>query len=472
MFRSLRFRLIIVTAAIPLLAIGGVAVLASHAAAEGFSAVVAGSPITGHQTSVRVVTRETVPAPDQLGTNSSTSAPGSVSGSISGPGPRVAILGTTEVTQCLLAPQSLSTTSDYVFTAPLDPSTDGTFDAALSARLADLPQSGTVLSGDGAKFLVYGAKPFATVYQGDQQKFLDGMNRNLLIAAIGAAVVSTVFAAWSGRRLTRPLGELTSAAERLGAGDLRQRVTVGAEDEVGKLGVAFNTMAQSLETGEQLRRSMTSDIAHELRTPLQSLSGYLDAVADGVVEADEALIQTLQEESAVLIRLVEDLEQLSLADAGQLKLHRRSTDIGAVVRRCVEVAKPRAASHEVALRSDIAGDLPEVDADPERLSQVVRNLIDNAITHTPPNGEVTVSVTADEEALVIEVRDTGSGIAATNLPFIFERFYRADPSRTRATGGAGLGLAIVKQLVQAHGGTVTAESEEGVGSSFRVRLPR
>lgn len=444
MFHSLRFRLIAVTAAIPLLAILGVAFFASRAAASEFDGIVG-----TRNASTNVVT-----------ISGSLLAPGdgSVAG-IVGDGPQL----------CPFpfgpgAGSSLNT----VFALPVGDAQRVNF---VTREVDGVRESGTVLSDSGTAFAVYGAQPFTALYTGDQQRFLDGVNRNLLIGAIAAAFVSTAFAAFSARRLTGPLETLTGAARRLGSGDLKQRVDLKSRDEIGELAQAFNGMAQSLERAELLRRSMTSDVAHELRTPLQALSGYLDAAADGIVETDEALVQTLREETAVLVRLVEDLEQVALSDSGQLQLHRRMIAPAAVIARSADVARPRAAEHGITLVVEIPDALPEIEADPDRLAQVLRNLLENAIRHTPTGGTIALRTTLRQDALAIAVSDTGSGIAEEHLPFIFERFYRADSSRTRSTGGAGLGLAIVRQIVEAHGGTVSAMSAPGEGAIMTVALP-
>jgi signal transduction histidine kinase len=455
---SLRFRIIVVTAAIPLLAILAVAFFASRATASEFDGLVAPVPIDKSGATIVTIHKNlafdaNAPAPpnDEPAPGFRWQLPGFV--------PPMPSSDTS----------ASDTSSRGVFALPVQDSA-APVDYVRIASTAGLP-AGTVLSGTGQSFAVFGAKPFTALYRGDQQKFLAGVNRNLLIAAIGAAVVSTAFAAFSARRLTNPLEALTAAARRLGSGDLAHRVTVPSRDEVGELALAFNAMAQSLERGERLRRSMTSDIAHELRTPLQSLAGYLDAAADGVVETDASLVQALREETTVLVRLVEDLEQIALSDSGELRLRLRPAAPASVIERCLELARPRAADQGVALESDLAEPLPAIEADPDRLSQVLRNLLENAITHTPAGGRITVRASSEDSALVIEVTDTGSGIAAEHLPFIFERFYRADSSRTRATGGAGLGLAIVRQLVAAHGGSVSATSTPGAGSTFTVILP-
>jgi two-component system sensor histidine kinase BaeS len=254
-------------------------------------------------------------------------------------------------------------------------------------------------------------------------------------------------------------------------GELDQRVQIDSRDEIGELGRAFNHMADSLHTSEQLRRQMVTDIAHELRTPLTNIRGYLEAVRDGVLPAQPEVVDSLYEESMLLSRLVDDLQALALAEAGQLKLRLQTCGPAGLIERSVAGLGPPSAD-EPAVVVDVPESLPAVQADPERVAQVLRNLVRNARQHTPPEGRVTIAARALPGWVEIAVRDNGSGIAAEHLPYVFERFYRADPARARATGGAGLGLAIVKQLVEAHGGRVDVDSAPGAGTTFRFTLPR
>jgi signal transduction histidine kinase len=268
-----------------------------------------------------------------------------------------------------------------------------------------------------------------------------------------------------------PVELLTGAARQLESGDLQQRVTVSSRDEIGELGQAFNSMAASLERNEALRKQLTSDVAHELRTPLNNIGGYLDAISDGVIEPDRRAISSLQEEAGLLIRLVGDLQQLALADAGYQELFTEPLQIEDVVMPAVAAVAKRAAAKDVALSIERGTRVPPVVADRARLGQVIRNLLENPVTHTPAEGRVVVSIRRARDRTTISVVDSGPGIPEDDLPFIFERFYRADKARARATGGAGLGLAIVKQLVEAHGGTVTAENGRDGGARLTVSLP-
>jgi len=298
-----------------------------------------------------------------------------------------------------------------------------------------------------------------------------GADRGRTAATVaGVLAVAAAVTVVAGRRLVRPVRALTRAAERMQAGDHGARVPVKGRDEVGGLAHAFNAMADSLEAGAEQRRAMVSDVAHELRSPLANIQGYLEAAQDGVVPLDDALVASLLDDATTLRRLVDDLQVLALADAGRLTMHRQPVDAAELVRAVVAAQRGAAAAAQVRLEADAAQPVP-VAGDPDRLRQVLVNLVDNALRYTPPGGRVTVTAAVAGGTAVLIVRDTGVGIAPDHLPHVFDRFYRCDASRSRATGGSGLGLAIVRQLVAAHGGTVTAASEPGRGSTFTIHLP-
>lgn len=324
--------------------------------------------------------------------------------------------------------------------------------------------------GDGQAYTIQAERGFVEAYENDRKNTVAAINRQVTISAAAVALIAVGAAFWLSRRIVRPVEELTQAARRLEAGDLSRRVATASGDEIGVLGNAFNAMAESIERNESLRKQMTSDVAHELRTPLNNISGYLEAIADGVVEPSPEVVGSLQEEADLLVRLVNDLEQLSLADAGHQVLQREHISLADLAERSVTLVHPRARNRGVTIEATLAR-TAWVDGDSRRLAQVCRNLIENAVTHTPPGGVVHVSLRDEGRSVILEVSDTGAGIDPEHLPLIFERFYRADASRNRATGGAGLGLAIVKQLVEAHGGSVTALNLPASGALFRVILP-
>mgnify|MGYP005844077899 CR=1 FL=1 len=314
-----------------------------------------------------------------------------------------------------------------------------------------------------------------------ERGFLQAVNNSIWIGGMVAVIVAVGISVVVARQITLPLRNLTLAAKNIAGGDLSQRVQAGTRDEIGELASAFNSMAESLARNEQVRRNMVADIAHELRTPLSVIQGNLEAILDGVVEPTTEHVSSIHEETLVLARLVSDLRELSLAEAGQLKLQKEPTDLAEVVRKAVSKYRPEADEKGINLGLEVAGQIPVVNVDPQRISQVIGNLLSNAVRHTGAGGDVCVSVRLSDGAkpafgrrdslVLVSVADTGGGIPAEELPFVFERFYRLDKSRSRSSGGSGIGLAIVKHLVEAHCGQVWAESEVGKGSIFSFSLP-
>jgi len=297
------------------------------------------------------------------------------------------------------------------------------------------------------------------------------VSRFLLWGALLAIAIAFLFTFFLSRRISAPIKALASAARRLGQGDLSQRVELKDKGEMGELAQAFNSMASDLERAEQLQRNMVADVAHELRTPLSNIRGYLEAVRDGVIKPDADTIRSLDEEAALLSRLVDDLQELALADAGELKLNPQPEDIGKVINKTMAAMQAQATAKGISLLTDLPGRLPLCDIDSHRISQVLHSLLDNAVAHTPGGGTITVAAREQNKWVEISVSDTGEGIPAEELPNIFERFYRVDKSRTRTTGGHGLGLTIAKRLVEAHGGKIEAQSEVGKGSRFTFTIP-
>ncbi len=303
-----------------------------------------------------------------------------------------------------------------------------------------------------------------------EPRFLTSVNRWLLLSAVGAVTVAFVLSLALSRRILGPVEAITVAARRMEAGDLTQRVSATSADEIGDLARAFNAMADAVARSESLRRALVADVAHELRTPLTNLRCQIEAVQDGLQPMDGAALRSLHEETLLLARLVGDLQDLALAESGQLPLHRAPVMVAEAVDTALAAVRPIAAAREITLEADVSPSLV-ADADRERLAQVLRNLLANALTHTPDKGTIRVSARASPDGVAIDVADSGDGIAPEHLPHVFDRFYRGDPSRARTTGGAGLGLAIVKQLVEAHGGQVAVTSPPGAGACFRLTLP-
>ncbi|MFF3538288.1 sensor histidine kinase [Streptomyces sp. NPDC002466] len=315
------------------------------------------------------------------------------------------------------------------------------------------------------------------------------------IAGAAALVLALTLGATflAGSRLVRPLHALTGAAQRMRDGEDSVPVLVTDDNEIGRLAAAFNDMADHRTRLEAQRKDMVSDVAHELRTPLSNIRGWLEAAQDGLAEPDPAFISSLHTEAVQLQHIIDDLQDLAAADAGALRLHPEPVRVEDVLAQVVAAHQARAETAGVALSAPPAADapVPVLWADPVRLRQAIGNLVSNAVRHTPAGGRVTVraygpgaspdgtpvyGATTDGEVpggefVVVEVTDTGSGISAENLPHVFDRFWRAEKSRSRRTGGSGLGLAIVRKLVEAHGGSVGAVSVEGEGSVFTLRLP-
>jgi two-component system sensor histidine kinase BaeS len=298
-----------------------------------------------------------------------------------------------------------------------------------------------------------------------------GLTRRLLVAlsvvVLGAAAVTALVA----RRVLGPVHALREAAEAMAAGRLDTRVPESGDDELSALARAFNSMARALGEQERLKRDLTNDIAHELRTPLTDLRCHVEALQDGVVTARPETLTQLHGQIAHLQRLVDDLGDLARAEARQLRLEPERVLVADVVGHAIQQAAPRASALGVRLEHRLDGAELVLWADRARVQQVLSNLIDNALAHTPAGGVVTLAARRESGETIVEVRDTGEGIAAAHLPYVFDRFYRADPSRSRATGGAGLGLAIARQVVEASGGRITAASEPGAGARFEIRWP-
>jgi signal transduction histidine kinase len=303
------------------------------------------------------------------------------------------------------------------------------------------------------------------------EAMLERLQRAFLTATLIAGAVALGIAGVLAWGLIRPLRQLRSAAEGIARGDLSQRVPVTSGDEVGELAGAFNFMASELERGEHLRRNMTADVAHELRTPLSIVRGKLEGVLDGVYPATPEHLEPVLEATEVLTYLVEDLRLLAQAEAGHLILERRATDITDLLRDAQVNFQPQASDRGVTLMLDLPPTLPQVKADRHRIAQVLSNLLTNALHHTPEGGRVTLSASAGEGLVKVTVADTGTGIPPEDVPQVFDRFWRGERSRSRAGGGSGLGLAIAKQLVELHGGTIGLESTPGEGSVFWLTLP-
>ena len=300
---------------------------------------------------------------------------------------------------------------------------------------------------------------------------IDVVNYSYLFTGLLGAVLAFVLSWYLSSRISRPISELTDATQRIAGGAYGEKVNVKGTEELEELGEAFNTLSEGLAHNETLRKNMIADISHELRTPLTAQRGYLEALEDGVIEPDRKVVEVLMRNNQQLTRLVEDLRQLSLVDAGQLELYPESLEIGVVLHDAAATFERAFDGKGVSLELDIAPALPAVRADRGRVSQVLGNLMANAYLYTPEGGDITLGAKPGRNEVVVTVSDHGPGIAAEDLPYVFERFYRTDHSRTRETGGTGLGLSIARGLVEAQGGRIWAESEPGRGATIFFALP-
>jgi len=317
------------------------------------------------------------------------------------------------------------------------------------------------------------------------------------LLAVGVAILLTFFLS---RRILAPVESLSKVARLVAQRDFSARAQAQSRDEVGELARTFNSMAEELSRTEEVRRNLVADVAHELRTPVTNIRGYIEGISDGVMAADPATLASMHEEVLLLARLIEDLQDLALAESGRMMLQRQPCDLGDLVRRAVTAVHQPASAKGVELEVEIPptplspplvrgddrgvrgtkedsfdavgpGEIPIL-ADPARISQVLRNLLVNAVSYTPAGGKVSVLVGRQNGQVRVRVKDTGPGIPAEDLPHIFGRFYRVDKSRSRATGGVGLGLTIARRLAEAHGGRLDAFSEFGKGSEFILTLPQ
>lgn len=310
--------------------------------------------------------------------------------------------------------------------------------------------------------------------QGDEQMLVNRLTQAAITAGLIAGGLSLLLGLFLAYSLLRPVDALTHAAQRLGQGDLLQRVQVKGSDELAVLGRTFNHMADSLQQSEESRRAMTADIAHELRNPLAVQRANLEALQDGIYPLTAENLQPVLEQNILLGRLVEDLRTLALADAGQLTLECTSVDLASLVGRVTERFRPQADAQQVSLSVQaLSGAASEASlwADPMRLEQILINLLSNALRFTPQGGKIELALAAGPAGFRVSIHDSGPGIPEQALPHIFERFYRVDRSRSRSEGGSGLGLAIAKQLSQAHGGSLSAANHPQGGAVFTLTLP-
>ena len=325
----------------------------------------------------------------------------------------------------------------------------------------------------GMMGMMGGGHGMNSLFRGFRESVFDALILSALAASAAAIVVGLLIT----RQIIAPIQALSQASRRIAAGSYNERVKLAAGnpddvDELGQLAQDFNRMAENLEQTEALRRQLIGDVSHELRTPLTAIKGSLEALIDGVLPAEPETFEQIYQEADRLQRLVNDLQELSRVEAGAFKLDLQPLRLTDLLKTTTIRLDRQYFEKGVRLEIDIPADLPKVLADADRLSQVLFNLVGNALQYTPAGGQVTVAARRQGDEVQVSVQDTGIGIAAEHLPHVFDRFYRADRSRARLSGGSGIGLTIAKHLVEAHSGRIWVESPgEGKGSTFTFTLP-
>jgi signal transduction histidine kinase len=315
--------------------------------------------------------------------------------------------------------------------------------------------------------------PMESAFQGlpRELEFIERTNLTLVYGALIGGVIALVLGVVLSRTLTHPIRELTKATHAVSEGDLSQQVPVRSKAELGELARAFNKMSSELSRSVNARKQMTADIAHELRTPLSLILGHAEAVHDGVLPPTRENFEIIRDEAARLEHLINDLRTLSLADAGELSIQRQTVEPQRLVQEVASLYQYQSQRKNITFSLDIAPHLPTIEVDPGRMTQVLTNVLDNALRHTPEGGNIVLSAKERNDQVELAIQDSGPGLKAEDLGRIFGRFYRADPSRQREDGGSGLGLAIARSIVQAHGGQVWAESQSGNGLKVIITLP-
>lgn len=323
--------------------------------------------------------------------------------------------------------------------------------------------------------------PISVPFDGDPREvaFIDRTKKLLIYSALIGSAIALLLGVFLSRTLTRPIRELTRATHAVSEGDLSQQVPIRSNDELGELAKAFNKMSTELSRSVNARKQMTADIAHELRTPLSLILGHAEAVHDGVLPPTLENFEIIREEAARLEHLVDDLRTLSLADAGELTIHLQTIEPQRLLQEVASLYQYHTQKKNISLELDIASPLSTIEVDPGRMTQVLTNILDNALRHTPEGGRIVLSAKQMQEQIEITVQDSGPGLKSEDIERIFERFYRTDASRQREDGGSGLGLAIARSIVHAHGGQLSAQtstqlnpgSEAEQGLKIVITLP-
>jgi histidine kinase len=304
------------------------------------------------------------------------------------------------------------------------------------------------------------------------ERFQIVVDQALLISAFAALAAAIVVSLFVSRRIVEPLQELSNVSRRLAQGYYRERTSIRSDDELADLSQSINQLAAALEQTEQRRLALLADVTHELRTPLTTIEGYMEGLIDGVIAPEPQIFAMIQHEAVRLKWLTEELVLLSRAEAGQLRIAPQPTNLPVLVEHSAAQFQPQFAAQEIQLELRMPPELPEVLADPNRLEQILINLLSNALRYTPAGGHVTITAEPHDFFVQLAVQDSGIGIATEHIPHIFERFYRVDKSRARRSGGTGIGLTIARHLVYAQGGEIWVESAGlGHGATFYVTLP-
>lgn len=305
-----------------------------------------------------------------------------------------------------------------------------------------------------------------------EEQFIESMNVSIIVSAIISVFIAVIFGLFMSNKITKPLEKLMIGIRHLSKGDTSYRVEVDTKDEFNQLAIAFNDMSLQIKQNEDVRRTLVADVAHELRTPLSILSGRLESIQEGAIEPTQEVIVQLNDEVYRLTRLVSDLQQLSLAEAGKLQLNKVDVNINEMVRKVIYHFSWLAEEKNIEIKFYTNIDF-EISIDPDRITQVIINILGNSLRHTPENGTIEIDLLKSQSnnEVIIKIKDSGTGIDKEHLPYIFDRFYRTDTSRSRDQGGTGLGLSIAKGFVEAHRGNIVVESENGKGTAFIITIP-
>lgn len=343
-----------------------------------------------------------------------------------------------------------------------------------SINMDTLETSGTPIEIDGKTvgYIIDRKQPVRR--SPTEEMYISQINKSFLYAASGSSLIALLIAIFLAQTLTKPIRELTVATQKMANGELQQTVKVNSKDELGELASSFNQMSKDIARSNAARRQMTADIAHDLRTPLSVISGYIELLKDDVIEPDQEMMEIMYGETQHLNRLIEDLRTLSLADAGELSISPQSIAPITLLQRCGNAYRLAAEQNNIRITISNPEKTDNINVDPERMAQVFDNLIRNAFDHTPIGGEIQLCLEQNNKTVRFTVKDNGEGISSEDIPYIFDRFYRADKSRSlteQKSASTGLGLAIAKSIVEMHAGTISVSSETGKGAIFTIDLP-